>query len=243
MGRHPILNKQSFYAKPAERLTAFSVSGTIQKSLVLLLYLSVVIYICLSYGKELFPAYKYTVGASAFLAFITAIIIRYKRDWAMPLSFVYLTFKGVFLAFISEAAELKFEGIVIQAIALCLLVFFIMLLFYRLKIIKVTQRLRSIIYAATSAIIALYLISFVLYWLDLPPIPYIHENGWIGILFSVFVSVTASFHLLLDFNFFERATRYRYPKNIEWYAAFGLLITIIWQYVSMLRLLRKVRSN
>lgn len=117
-----------------------------------------------------------------------------------------------------------------------------MLLFYNYRIIKITQKLRSIIYTATGAIMLIYLVSFLLYLFNLPPIPYIHANGWIGILFSVFISVTASFHLMLDFDFFERAQKYKYGSYNEWYAAFGLVVSIVWQYLSLLRLLKKVRS-
>lgn len=240
---NPILNKKSFYTAKADRKKTFSIQGAITKSLILLAFITTVAFATWYYGLALIPFGKHVIGISGVAAFVTAIIIRYKREWASWLSFVYGTFKGVFLGAISANYNAQFDGIVAQAVFLTLAVFILMLVLYLFKIIKVSQKLRSIVMTATGAILLIYLVSFLLYLFDLPPIPYIHENGWIGIAFSVFVTITASFHLLLDFDFFERARNYKYPNNIEWYAAFGLVISIIWQYLSLLRLLKKVKSR
>lgn len=239
---NPILNKKSFYTAPADRKRTFSISSAIHKSLILLGFIIVVAAATWYYGLTSIPFGNKLIGISGIAAFITAVIIRYKRNWASWLSFVYGTFKGVFLGAISANYNARFDGIVAQAVFLTLAVFVLMLLLYNFKLIKVTQRLRAIVMTATGAIMLIYLCSFMLYFFGLPPIPYIHENGIIGIAFSVFVSATASFHLLLDFDFFERAKNYKFDSNIEWYAAFGLVISIIWQYLSLLRLLKKVRS-
>lgn len=240
---NPILNKKSFYTAKADRKETFSISGAIQKSLILLAFITTIAFATWYYGLAYLPFGKHVIGVSGVAAFITAIVIRYKREWATWLSFIYGVFKGVFLGAISANYNARFDGIVAQAVFLTLAVFILMLVLYSFRIIKVTQRLRSIVLTATGAIMLIYLVSFLLYLFDLPPIPYIHENGWIGITFSVFVSITASFHLLLDFSFFERAKNYRFPHNIEWYAAFGLVISIIWQYLSLLRLLKKLKSR
>lgn len=239
---NPILNKKSFYTAKAERRKTFSISGALSKSLILLLYITVIAALTWNYGVSQNYISKDLIGISGVLAFITAVIIRYKRNWASWMSFIYGLFKGIFLGAISANYNTRFDGIVGQAVFLTLAVFIVMLLLYYFKIVVVTKKLRSIIYTATGAIMLIYLVSFLLYLFGLPPLPYIHENGWIGILFSVFVCTTASFHLLLDFSFFERAQKYRYGSYIEWYAAFGLVISIIWQYLSLLRLLKKVRS-
>lgn len=240
---NPILSKKSFYTAPAERKKTFSISSAINKSLALLVFIIVVAastwYFELSrvaFGKNL-------IAYSGVLAMITGFVIRYKRSWAPWLNFIYGLFKGIFVGSISALYQTQYKGIVVQSILLCLCIFLCTLLLYKLKLIKVNQKFRSMVYASSSAIFLCYLISFILYLFDLPPIPYIHENGLIGILFSLFVLATASFHVLLDFDFFERAVNYKYPSYIEWYAAFGLVVSIIWQYLSIMRLLKKVRSR
>ncbi len=239
---NPILNKKSFYTAKADRRKTFSISSAIHKSLLLLSFIILVAAATWYYGLSNHALGKNFIAVSGVLAFVSAVVIRYKREWVPWMSFVYGLFKGVFLGAISSNYNTRFDGIVVQAVFLTLAVFLIMLLLYNFRIIKITQKLRSIIYTATGAIMLIYLVSFLLYLFDLPPIPYIHANGWIGILFSVFVSVTASFHLMLDFDFFEKAQKYKYGSYIEWYAAFGLVVSIVWQYLSLLRLLKKVRS-
>ncbi|MCB0538569.1 MAG: Bax inhibitor-1/YccA family protein [Bacteroidetes bacterium] len=240
---NPILNTKSFYTAPAYRKKTFSISGAINKSIILIVFTTLIASFTWYYGETIhfrFPKYWFTI--SGLLALLTAIIIRYKRHLAGVLSFVYALFKGVFLGAISSNYEMQFNGIVAQAVVLTLLVFFIMLLLYKFRIITVSKKLRAIVMASTTAIFTIYFISFMLYLFNLPPIPYIHGNGIIGIIFSVFVAVTASFHLLLDFSFFEKCRNYKFDINMEWYAALYMLVSVIWQYLSLLRLLRKVRN-
>lgn len=240
--RNPVLTNTQFYASPSERKFSFSIGSTINKSIILTLFLLLIAYLSWIRATEILAYCKWAIGISATLAFITAIIIRYKKNWASFLSFLYIFFKGVFLGLLSVQLENRFQGIVLQAVLLCILVFLSMFILYKFKIIVVTKQLRSVIYTATTAIILVYLVSFVLRLFDFPPIPYIHESGPIGILFSLFVSLTAAFHLVLDFEFMERAANRKFPIHMEWYAAFGLMVSIVWQYVSLLRLLKKVRT-
>ncbi|MEZ4977985.1 MAG: Bax inhibitor-1/YccA family protein [Chitinophagales bacterium] len=239
---NPILNKKSFYTAPADREKTFSLSGSLHLAMLLLSFIALVAasswYVSINFQS--IP--NYFLSLSAMLAVITGYVIRFKRSLAFPLSYVYGLFKGVFIGLISAKYNQLYHGIVIQAVALSFLVFMLMLFLYRFKLIVLTKRLRSIIISATSAIVLVYLLSFLLYILDLPRIPYIHENGWIGILFSVFVSLTAAFHLLLNFDFIERAQKYKYPSYMEAYAAFGLIVSLVWQYLSILRLLKKTKN-
>lgn len=240
--RNPILNEKSFYADVSERKETFSIHATLNKSLLLLAFTFVVALATWRWQLHLSQHASTILGVSALAALVLGIIIRYKKPWAAPLSFLYAACKGIFLGVLSAQFEAKWSGIVVQAIFLCLLVFICMLLLYRFRIIKVNQELRAVIYTATMAIIIIYAISFLSYYFNLPQIPYIHESGIIGILFSVFVVGTASFHLLLDFDFIERASNKKYLPYFEWYAAFGLLVSVLWQYVSMLKLLKKLKQ-
>jgi len=132
---------------------------------------------------------------------------------------------------------------VVQAVSLTLAVFFIMLGLYRARIIRVTEQFRSIIIGATGAILIVYLISLfggLTGWFN---VPYLHDNGPIGIGISVFIVGIASFNLLLDFDIIERGVQAKAAKYMEWYASFGLLITLIWLYLEILKLLSKIRSR
>ena len=121
-------------------------------------------------------------------------------------------------------------------------VLFLMLFLYKAKIIEVTQRLRSVIMMATGAIMLTYLVSFVLSFFNIQ-VPMIHSTGWLGIGFSLVVVVIASLNLLLDFDFFEKGEQAGLPKYMEWFAGMGLMITLVWLYLEILRLLSKISSR
>ncbi len=154
----------------------------------------------------------------------------------------YSMAEGLFLGAISFLVNMSYPGLVLQAVLLTFSIMFIMLTLYGSRIIRVTDKLRMGIAAATGAICLVYLVSFVLSFFG-GTIPYIHEGGWIGILFSLVVVGVASFNLLLDFDFIERGAEHGAPKYMEWYAAFGLMVTLIWLYVELLRLLAKLQSR
>ncbi len=238
---NPILSFKNFSSKKPNKPFALSIQSIMAKAFLLLLFIIVVAVLCMHFLPLLHIPTKQVFMFSGVLAFIAAVFARFYKKQAKYLSFTYAFFKGIFIGAISINYANRYEGIIVQAIALTLLVFLCMFLLYYFKVIKVTKTLRSIVISVTSAIVTLYLISFILYFFNLPPIPYIHENGWIGILFSLIVSLTASFHLLLDFDFIEKISKRSSAKYLEWYAAFGLIISIVWQYLSILRLLKKSR--
>jgi uncharacterized YccA/Bax inhibitor family protein len=178
------------------------------------------------------------VGGLVFF-FMTAL----KPAWAPWTAPLYSACQGVLLGVISRYAEIQYEGIAIQAVALTGGVTFLMLFFYVTGIIKVTGQLATGIVAATGAIALLYLVSFVMSMFG-AHIPFIHGNGMLSIGFSVFVVGLAAFNLLLDFDFIDRgANQYHLSKSMEWYGAFGLMVTLIWLYLEVLRLLQKVNSR
>ena len=132
-------------------------------------------------------------------------------------------------------------GIIIQAVSLTLLVLFIMLFIHKTGIIPVTQQFRMGVVMATGAIALIYVLTLVLGMFGIN-IPYIHEGGTFGILFSLGVIGIASLNLLLDFDNIIKGEEYRMPKYMEWFFAMGLMITLVWLYIEILRLLAKMRD-
>ena len=150
--------------------------------------------------------------------------------------------EGVFVGAVSLMYASLFDGIIFHAVSLTIGVLFLMLFLYKAKIIEVTQRLRSVIMMATGAIMLTYLVSFVLSFFNIQ-VPMIHSTGWLGIGFSLVVVVIASLNLLLDFDFFEKGEQAGLPKYMEWFAGMGLMITLVWLYLEILRLLSKISSR
>ena len=155
---------------------------------------------------------------------------------------LYAAVEGLVLGAVSALYETKYDGIVLQAVMLTGAVFAIMLGLYSKRIVKVDDRLRKGIIAATGAVLVVYLVSIVLRLFG-AEIPFIHDSGPVGILFSLVVVGIASANLLLDFDLIERGIENGAPKWMEWYAAFGLLVTLVWLYLELLRLLSKLRSR
>jgi uncharacterized YccA/Bax inhibitor family protein len=138
--------------------------------------------------------------------------------------------------------ESMYPGIVLQAVALTFGTLFSLLFAYKTGLIRATENFKLGVVAATGGIALIYLVSFVLGMFG-TGIPYIHENGIIGIGFSAFVVVIAALNLVLDFDFIEKGAEAGAPKYMEWYATFGLLVTLVWLYIEILRLLAKLRSR
>jgi uncharacterized YccA/Bax inhibitor family protein len=155
---------------------------------------------------------------------------------------IYALLEGLFLGGISAIFEAQYPGIVIQAVSLTFGTLFCLLLAYRSGIIKVTENFKLGVAAATGGIALIYLATLVLGLFGVR-MPFIHESGLIGIGFSLFVVVIAALNLVLDFDFIESGAKSGAPKYMEWYAAFGLMVTLIWLYIEILRLLAKLRSR
>lgn len=173
---------------------------------------------------------------------IVAIVTVFKKEWAAYTSPVYAILEGLAIGGISILAETRFPGIVLQAVGLTFGVLAVLLLAYRSGLIKVTEKFRTGVIAATGAILLVYVATFVLGFFGVG-IPYIHGSGPVGIIFSVVVVVIAALNLVLDFDFIERGAEQGAPKYMEWYTAFGLIVTLVWLYLEILRLLAKIRSR
>ena len=178
----------------------------------------------------------------AFGGFIMAMVTIFKKEWSGVTAPIYGLLEGLFLGGISATLELRYPGIAIQAVALTFGTCLCLLLAYRSGLIRASQKFTLGIVAATGGIALIYLVSMVIGFFGIQ-IPYIFGNGPIGILFSLAVVVIAALNLILDFNFIEQGARQGAPKYMEWYAAFGLMVTLIWLYIEILRLLTKLRDR
>lgn len=179
------------------------------------------------------------IGAIAGL--ILVLVNVFKKEYSPTIAPIYAAMEGLFVGGISAMYAGLGGGIVIQAVSLTLLVLFIMLVIHKTGIIPVTQQFRMGVVMATGAIALLYLISFVLSLFGIH-IPYIHQGGTIGILFSLGVIGIASLNLLIDFDNIIKGEEYGAPRYMEWFSAMGLMITLIWLYIEILRLLAKLRE-
>ena len=173
---------------------------------------------------------------------IFAFITIFKKTWTPITAPIYAGLEGLLLGGLSATFEMRFEGFVIQAVTLTALTLFSLLFAYKSKMIAATENFKLGVAAATGGIFLVYMLTFVLSFFGFS-VPYIHDSGPIGILFSLFVVVIAALNLVMDFDFIESGEAQRAPKYMEWYAAFGLLVTLIWLYIEFLRLLSKVRSR
>jgi uncharacterized YccA/Bax inhibitor family protein len=185
--------------------------------------------------------YPWLIG-SGIAGFVVALITVFKKTAAPITAPIYAAIEGILLGILSAFYEMQFPGLVFQAILLTFGTLFALLMAYRSGIIKATENFKLGVFAATGGIALIYLTTFILGIFGVS-IPYIHGSGTIGILFSLFVVVIAALNLVLDFDFIERGAERGAPKYMEWYAAFGLLVTLIWLYIEMLRLLSKLRSR
>jgi uncharacterized YccA/Bax inhibitor family protein len=173
---------------------------------------------------------------------VAVIALYFKPRLAKILGPIYALAQGFFVGSISKIYNEQWDGIVVQAAGATLAVFSVMLILYRTRIIKVTNRFRKIVIGATLGVMLLYLVSFVLNLFG-GGVSFINEPSAFGIIFSVFVCGLAAFNLALDFDFIERGSKEGMAKDYEWVAAVGLLVTVVWLYLEILRLLAKLREN
>ena len=173
---------------------------------------------------------------------VVAIVTIFKKTWSPFTAPLYAILEGLALGAISALFNAQYPGIVVQAVLLTFGTLAVLLVAYKTGAIKVTENFRLGIIAATGGIMVVYLLTWVLGMFGVA-IPFIHSNGLVGIGFSLFVVVIAALNLVLDFDFIENAAAHGAPKYMEWYGAFGLLVTLVWLYLEILRLLSKMASR
>jgi len=179
---------------------------------------------------------------SVIVGLVLAIVTILRPKVARISAPLYAIAEGFFLGGVSHLYEVQYRGIVLQAVGLTVGVFLTMLFLYATRIIKVTRNLVLGIVCATGAVALVYLASFLARVFG-AEIGFIHDSGPVGIGFSLVVVVIAALNLILDFDFIERGVAMQAPRHMEWYGAFGLLVTLIWLYLELLRLLSKLRSR
>ena len=242
---NPTLRNSTFKNEGATADQVMTLQGTVNKTGILL----VLVVIGATYTWNLFfqdgnPAAVMPIAiGGAIGGLVFALITMFKKEWAGVTAPVYAVLEGLFLGGISAIFEAQFPGIVIQATGLTLGTLASLLLLYKLGIIKPTENFRLMVVSATMGIGVLYLISFVMNMFGSGGIGFIHSNGLFGIGFSLFVVAIAALNLVLDFDFIEQGSEQGAPKYMEWFGAFALMVTLIWLYLEMLRLLAKLRSR
>jgi uncharacterized YccA/Bax inhibitor family protein len=225
--------------------SAMTLNGTVNKTGLLLL-LSVIT-AAFAWSQIEFTAAG-PVGAMPYLlggaigGLVLALITTFKRQWSPITAPLYAIVEGFFLGAISAMYNHLYEGIVLQAVLLTFGTLFALLFAYRSGLIKATENFKLGVVAATGGIFLVYLASMVLGFFNIN-IPMIHESGVVGIGFSLVVVVIAALNLVLDFDFIETGVEHGAPKYMEWYGAFGLMVTLVWLYVEFLRLLSKLQSR
>jgi uncharacterized YccA/Bax inhibitor family protein len=174
-------------------------------------------------------------------AVVLAIAASFVPKLAATLGPLYAAVEGFLLGAISHVYEIQFEGIVLQAVLATAAIFVVMLTLFVTRTIKVSDRMRSWVIGATIGVAFFYLVSIVLSFFNVN-MPLVWDTGPLGIIFSLVVIGVAAFNLLLDFDLIERGTAAGMPRFMNWYAAFGLMVTIVWLYLEMLRLLARTRQ-
>ena len=222
-----------------------TVAGTAQATAILLLVLLVSAY----FGWQSTttndvgqPDIPMLAIAGIFVGLACAIFLAFKPMLAKFIAPIYAVAEGFFVGAISRAFNSYYDGIVIQAAGATLAVFAVMLFLYRTRIIKVTDRMRRIVIGATLGIAVFYGISMLINVFG-GNVRFLESSSAMGIGFSFLVAGLAAFNLALDFDFIERGAKAGMPKQVEWYAAFGVLVTLVWLYLEILRLLAKLRER
>ncbi|MGA0242220.1 MAG: Bax inhibitor-1/YccA family protein, partial [Candidatus Marinamargulisbacteria bacterium] len=174
--------------------------------------------------------------------FITALITIFKKEWAPTTTPIYAACQGLLLGGLSVMFNQQYPGIVIQAVYLTFGTLFSLLMAYASGKIRVTENFKLGMAAAMGGLFVFYIINFFLGLFGMG-ITSIYGNGIVGIGFSIIVVAIAALNLVLDFDFIENGAKYGAPKYMEWYGAFGLMVTLIWLYIEILRLLAKLQSR
>jgi uncharacterized YccA/Bax inhibitor family protein len=173
---------------------------------------------------------------------IFALVTSFKKEWSPITAPIYALLEGLVLGGLSAMMDLRYPGIGIQAVSLTFGTLFVLLLAYRSGVIRVTQKFRLGVVAATGGIMVFYLAQMLLGFFGVRFVS-INGSGVIGIGFSLIVVAVAALNLVLDFDFIEQGVQAGAPCYMEWYGAFGIMVTLVWLYIEILRLLSKMRSR
>lgn len=239
---NPTLRDNTFERPDAySGMEVMTINGTVNKAFITLIIL---IGSAFSTWMLYFDGYNVLPMAigGALVGFVLALITSFKPKASPILVPLYAIAEGMFVGAISAQYEVTTGGITLQAVLLTMGVFLALLFAYKSRIIKATENFKLGVFAATGGIALVYLISMVLGFFGIQ-MPFLHESSWIGIGISLVIVVVAALNLVLDFDFIENGANHGAPKYMEWYGAFGLMVTLVWLYLEMLRLLAKLSSR
>jgi uncharacterized YccA/Bax inhibitor family protein len=244
-GGNPVISEKTFDKVFPQQGDVMTVRGTANKfGLMFIMVLAAASFTWSMFyrGENVMP----WMWGSMIAGFILALIITFKKTTAPYLALGYALCEGLFLGAISAVFDYAFRdtypGIIMQAVLLTLGTAGAMYAFYHFGIIKATNTFKKVVMLATAGIALFYLVTMVLRMFGVQ-MPYLHDNGIIGIGISVFIVAIAALNLILDFDMIEQGATYGAPKYFEWYSAFGLMVTIVWLYLEILRLLSKLASR
>jgi uncharacterized YccA/Bax inhibitor family protein len=240
---NPALNENTFEGRVAVAGEAMTLQGTVNKTGVLLL--CVVITAAWTWGiahsqtpEAALP--WMTGGLVGGLVF--ALVTIFKKEWSPITSPIYALCEGLVLGGISALLERSYPGIAIQAMGLTFGVTAVMLMLYRTGVLRATPKFTVGVVAATGGIFLVYMVDLVLGIFG-RHVPLLNSSGPLGIGVSAVIVIIAALNLILDFDFVETGVHARAPKYMEWYGAFGIMVTLVWMYLEILRLLSKVRQR
>lgn len=248
---NPALSDKAFIGLPADD-AVMTLSGTVNKTAILLALAMVtammtwnMVYqpaVGLDGQLSMNPLVMPLMIGGAIGGFVLALVVIFAKKTAPYVAPLYALAEGLFLGAISALFEMQYPGIVIQAVGLTFGTLFALLGAYKSGLIKATENFKLGVVAATGAIALLYLINIGMRLFGFEGMGFIHDSGPIGIGFSLFVVTIAALNLVLDFDFIENGAEAGAPKYMEWYGAFGLMVTLVWLYLEFLRLLAKLRE-
>jgi uncharacterized YccA/Bax inhibitor family protein len=243
---NPLLRADTFDVRARSEQSTMTILGTVHKTGFLVL---IVFAVAMWLWKE-FPVragaipaglYPWLIGG-AIGGLVTALVTSFKKEIAFVTAPLYAACEGLVLGGISALFDALYPGIAIQATGLTATTLLALLFAYRSGLIRATENFKLGVTAATGAIMLMYLASWILGMFGVP-LPFLHGNGVLSIGISMVIVVIAALNLVLDFDFIEQGQEQGAPKHMEWYAAFGLLVTLVWLYIETIRLLAKLQSR
>ena len=241
---NPALNDKVFRGMPAAVGETMTLEGTVNKTGILLLCAVATAAWTwhLAMNPDTLPLAYGLLVVGLFGGLIFALITAFKKTWAPVTAPIYALLEGLVLGGISAAFEQRYPGIAIESVCLTFGTMFVLLLAYRSGMIKVTQKFRLGVIAATGAIFLFYMAELLLGFFGIH-FTSVNGSGALGIGISLLIVCVAALNLVLDFDFIESGVAAGAPKYMEWYGAFGLMVTLVWLYLEMLRLLSKFRGR
>lgn len=240
---NPTLNAKTF-SVPGAYGDVMTVNGTILKTVILLLCAvatSSITWNAINQTQDYAAASGY-MAIGALGGFVLALVTVFKKNWAMVTAPAYALLEGLFLGGASALFELRYHGIAMQAVALTFGTAFCMLMAYRTGLIRPSQKFMMGVVAATGGIAVFYIVAMVLGFFNVS-VPILYGNSPLSIAISVAIVGIAALNLILDFALIEQGAAQGSPHYMEWYGAFALMVTLVWLYIEILRLLSKVRSR